>query len=350
VKHLLLSLTLCLGWVTAAGAVDRTVALAEKPAKLLSDYDLFANLSEQAPAVGVVPYDLITPLFTDYAEKMRFISLPDGETATYQGAGLPDYPVGTILVKTFAYPDAAATASHGLNLIETRLLIHQADGWVALPYVWNDEDTDAVLKRAGKRLTVEWTRPDGTVLPIRYAVPNVNQCKGCHVTGGEFVPIGPKVRNLNHDFDYASGTENQLTYWASAGLLSPLPDDPSNLPRIANWLDEDHASLNERARAYLDMNCAHCHADAGPGKTSGLFLTWEEEDASRLGVFKRPVAAGRGSGGFEFDILPGNPDESILYFRMASTDPGIMMPETGRSLVHEEGLALIREWITRMED
>ncbi len=349
-KHLLLSLALCLSWVTSAGAVDRTVALAEKPAKLLSDYGLFADLSEQAPAEGVVPYDLITPLFTDYAEKMRFISLPEGEAATYQGAGLPDYPVGAILVKTFAYPDATVTASHGLNLIETRLLIHQADGWVALPYVWNDDDTDAVLKRAGKRLTVEWTQEDGTVLPIRYAVPNVNQCKGCHVTGGELIPIGPKVRNLNHEFDYAGGTENQLTHWASVGLLSPLPDDPAQLPRIADWLDEDQASLNERARAYLEMNCAHCHTEQGPGKTSGLFLTWEEEDATRLGVFKRPIAAGRGSGGFEFDIAPGNPDESILQFRMASTDPGIMMPETGRSLVHKEGLALIREWISRMEE
>ncbi len=349
-KHLLLSVALLVSSVTSAIALDRAAALAEKPAKLLSAYGLFEDMGEQVPAAGVVPYDLITPLFTDYAEKMRFISLPEGEIATYQGAGLPEFPVGTILVKTFAYPDTSVTAAHGLNLIETRLLIHQSEGWIALPYVWNDDDSDAVLKRAGKRLTVEWTREDGTVLPIRYAVPNVNQCKGCHVTGGEFVPIGPKVRNLNHDFDYASGPENQLTYWANAGLLSPLPDDPVRLPRIANWLDQNHATLDQRARAYLDVNCGHCHDDAGPGKTSGLFLTWEEQDASRLGVLKRPVAAGRGSGGFEFDIAPGNPDESILYFRMASTDPGIMMPETGRSLVHEEGLALIREWIDAMEE
>lgn len=349
-KHLLLSLALCLGWVTSAAAVDRTVALGDKPAKLLSDYALFADLSEQVPADGVVPYDLITPLFSDYAQKLRFISLPDGEVAAYQGAGLPDYPVGTILVKTFAYSDSTASAAHGLNLIETRLLIHQPDGWVALPYVWNEDDTDAVLKRAGKRLTVEWIQEDGTIVPIRYAVPNVNQCKGCHVTDGELIPIGPKVRNLNHGFDYASGPENQLTHWANIGLLSPLPDDPVNLPRIADWLDEDQASLNDRARAYLDMNCAHCHSEGGPGKTSGLFLTWEEEDTTRLGVLKRPIAAGRGSGGFNFDIAPGNPDESILHFRMASTDPGIMMPETGRSLVHEEGIALIRAWILNLNE
>lgn len=331
-------------------AVNREVALAEKPAKLLSEYDLFAELTQQVPATGVVPYDLITPLFTDYAVKMRFVSVPEGQPATYQGEGLPDFPVGTILVKTFAYPDVSGTLPNDLRLIETRLLIHQVEGWVALPYVWNDDQTDAVLKRAGKSLSVTATLGDGSVQDIRYVVPNVNQCKGCHVSNGAMTPIGPKARNLNHDFDYPAGRENQLAHWASVGALSALPGDPVDLPRIADWLDEDSASIEQRARAYLDVNCAHCHIEGGPGKTSGLFLSWEETDTAQLGINKRPIAAGRGSGGLDFDIVPGDPETSILHYRMNSVDPGVMMPETGRTLIHTEGLELIRSWIASLED
>lgn len=343
-RHLSLGLVLIASlWPGTAVAVNLDVAMDAKPAPLFSDYGLFEDLGEQVPAARVVPYDLITPLFTDYAVKKRFVFLPEGIVADYQGAGLPAFPVGTILVKTFAYPHV--DGRDGLNLVETRLLIHQAEGWIALPYVWNEEQTDAVLKRAGARVNLTATRDDGRLEDIRYVVPNVNQCKGCHVSDGAMTPIGPKARNLNHDFEYTTGPENQLAHWSRVGVLGALPDAPDRLPRIADWQAEDTASLEERARAYLDVNCAHCHAPEGPGKTSGLFLTWEETDRTHLGVMKRPIAAGRGSGGLEFDIVPGDPDASILHFRMDSNDPGIMMPETGRTLIHKEGVALIRAWI-----
>ncbi|MEQ9517851.1 MAG: SO2930 family diheme c-type cytochrome [Parvibaculum sp.] len=347
-----MGLALC--WAGQAAAVNLDVALAEKPAANLSDYGLFDNPGALVPASGVVPYNLITPLFTDYAIKRRFIFVPEGEIAAFRGAGLPDFPVGTILVKTFAYEAGDGMpnddGSEDLRLIETRLLIHQQGGWIALPYVWNADQTDAVLKRAGARINVTATRDDGRQEDIRYVVPNVNQCKGCHVSDGAMTPIGPKVRNLNHDFVYETGVENQLAHWVQAGVLSALPGAPETLPRIADWQDEDTASLEERARAYLDVNCAHCHIPSGPGKTSGLFLTWEETDRTHLGVLKRPIAAGRGSGGLEYDILPGDADASILHFRMNSVDPGIMMPETGRTLIHEEGVALIRAWINGLEE
>ncbi|MBL0967083.1 MAG: hypothetical protein IBJ05_09720, partial [Blastomonas sp.] len=115
------------------------------------------------------------------------------------------------------------------------------------------------------------------------------------------------------------------------------------------WNDPSTGSLDQRARAYLMVNCAHCHNPKGSASNSGLFLNYgAAADRTTTGVYKRPVAAGRGSGGREFAILPGQPDQSIMIHRMASTEPGVAMPEVGRSMVHEEGVALIRAWISSL--
>jgi hypothetical protein len=106
--------------------------------------------------------------------------------------------------------------------------------------------------------------------------------------------------------------------------------------------------LPDRARAYLDVNCGHCHNPHGFAGNSGLYLDLEQTDMSAVGVGKRPVAAGRASGGLEFSIVPGDPDHSIIVHRMASTEPGVMMPQLGRSLVHAEGLALVRAYVAAM--
>ena len=177
---------------------------------------------------------------------------------------------------------------------------------------------------------------------ISYRVPNANQCKGCHLRGDEISPIGPKARNLNHNFDYSDGRRNQLDEWTRLRLLEGVQTPPLS----ADWKD---GPLEARARAYLDVNCAHCHRRDGPASNSGLFLTFGEADKVALGYRKRPVAAGRGSGGLEFDIVPGDSDASIMVHRMKSLEAGVMMPELGRSLPHAEGIALIREWIAGLE-
>lgn len=314
----------------------------------LSAYGLFAgDPSQQQPADGVIPYDLNTPLFSDYTEKFRFVKLPDGQAAQYHDEQEFDFPVGTVIAKTFAYPVDARDPSLGRRLLETRILKHEPDGWVGLPYIWNEDQTDAVLEVAGDLIDVSWTDPGGSERANNYIIPNANQCKGCHKQGDALVPLGPKARHLNKDFVYADGSENQLAHWTRIGALANAPQ-PDDAPRLAVWDDPHSGSLDQRARAWLEVNCAHCHNPAGPARNAGLDLMASQQEPTRFGVFKNTVAAGRGTGGFDFDILPGDPDNSVIMFRLTSTDAGIMMPELGKRLIHDEGVELVRQWIAAM--
>ena len=155
-------------------------------------------------------------------------------------------------------------------------------------------------------------------------------------------PLGPKARHLNRDFAYTKGAENQLVHWTRNKALAGAPD-PKDAPRAPVWNDPDSGTLDARARAWLEINCAHCHNPIGPARNSGLDLTASQKFPTQWGVFKTPVAAGRGTGGHDFDIVPSDPNASILMFRMTSIDPGIMMPELGKRMVHEEGVELDRK-------
>jgi uncharacterized repeat protein (TIGR03806 family) len=316
---------------------------------------------------GVLPYDLVTPLFTDYAHKLRTVWMPAGEAARYRAEEEFDFPVGTILSKTFYYPradgDAVARSNDGgpdlrgggldlskVRLVETRLLVRREDGWVALPYVWNAQQTEASLKRGGELVPLDLVAADGSREQAEYEVPDQNQCGGCHGTDTKskaLHPLGPKARHLNHDFAYAQGSENQLLRWTNAGFLVGAPA-PASAPRDADWSDSSQP-LEARARAYLDINCGHCHSPKGPGNTSGLWLNAATDEPLRLGRCKLPIAAGMGTGDRRHDVVPGRPDDSILAYRIGSDDPSVMMPELGRSVVHDEGVQLIRDWIAAMQ-
>ncbi|MFK7935119.1 MAG: hypothetical protein AB8G22_16525, partial [Saprospiraceae bacterium] len=175
------------------------------------------------------------------------------------------------------------------------------------------------------------------------------QCKGCHYRDGkDILPIGPSVRQLNGNFTYADGAKNQLTKWVEKEWLTDLPE-LAKVPKMADWSNPKSGTIDQRARGYLDANCAHCHNEKGPANTSGLYLNVHETNPENYGVDKSPVAAGRGSGDRPYSIVKGDPDNSIIVYRMASKDPGVMMPEVSRKLVHTEGVALIREWIKGMK-
>ncbi|WP_445365512.1 SO2930 family diheme c-type cytochrome [Microbulbifer sp. ANSA001] len=336
----------------------------------LSDWNLVNILDGVlTPNIGVVPYDLNTGLFTDYAHKLRTVWMPDGVSARY-GDEQFDYPVGTVLTKTFYYPrgenetvlrtdnfehDYAegrmgeALDMQRVRLMETRLLVRRESGWQAIPYIWNESQTEAVFEIAGDASRLKLKTATGDITEFTYVVPDANQCAGCHAdnfTGKKISPLGPRARHLNRDYPYLSGTENQLKHWQKIGYLRDVPKT-IELPSLAKFMDNS-VTLNERARAYLDINCGHCHNPAGAADTSGLMLNHSERDLRKLGLCKPPVAAGTGSGERLFAIVPGEPDHSILNFRIESVDPGAMMPELGRSLVHEEGVELLRQWVAAM--
>ncbi|NCU04855.1 MAG: hypothetical protein GXC73_12795 [Chitinophagaceae bacterium] len=313
----------------------------------LSEYGFFqGDLKQLQPSAGIIPYDLNTPLFSDYAEKLRFIKLPAGKKVSYSASNIFDMPLGTVLIKNFYFYKDVRKPELGRRIIETRLLAHMQDGWHTYQYIWNDEQTEAVFEPIGDVTTVEYIDAAGKKIKSKYVVPNQPQCKGCHSRRDTIVPIGIAARHLNGDYAYASGTQNQLQYWQQQNMID-LPS--TNIPANAIWNDEKSGSLNDRARAYLDINCGHCHNPMGPASTSGLFLDIHTSNPTSLGILKTPVAAGRGSGGLKYAIEPGKPNQSFMIYRMNSIDVGVAMPELGRNRIHKEGVALISKWIKELE-
>ncbi|WP_373473499.1 SO2930 family diheme c-type cytochrome [Sphingorhabdus lacus] len=318
------------GLATPHGQVsDQQIAGTNYPATL-SAYGFFDGAANR-PSRQLIPYQLRTPLFSDYAEKQRFIYLPEGARLTSDQAGKFEFPVGAALIKSFGYPDK----SGALRILETRVLLHQQDGWVALPYIWRDDGGDADLRVGGKRMAVD-VELQGTPTTISYAVPNKNQCKQCHSSDASIVPIGPIWQNMEFP---RQGDREKLLQW--------MPQ-LAKMAAWGKWDDLEGGTLNERARHYLKVNCGHCHAPKGSASNSGLFLDGSAGDAAAYGIGKRPVAAGRASGDFDFVIEAGRPDRSILIYRMKSTDPGIAMPELGRATAHAEGVKLLEDWVAAM--
>ena len=340
--------------LASCGPAERTIivhAIDAAPVRLSEWGILYTSRGRLELNNRVMPYDLNTPLFSDYALKLRTLWLPQGTTAAFKASGEFEFPVGTIISKTFHYEKAVgqqqALPLKGVQLVETRLLVRYEEGWRALPYVWNAAQDDAYLELAGDIQTLELVKQGGSQ-EIAYVVPDANQCAGCHTPdhgSRELRPVGPRAWQLNRDYDYPTGPANQVRHWQDLGILSGLPSD---FPAGVNWYAPGDATLEQRARAYLDANCAHCHNPAGAADTSALHLNLEAPADRKFGICKTPVAVGRGSGGRPYDIFPGRPEESILLFRMQHSDPAIAMPELGRAAVHTEAVTLVRDWIEAM--
>jgi len=342
------------------------VDLDAAPPTLLSAYNLFT----WAPTSGfefndrVVPYDVNTALFSDDALKQRAIYVPDGATASFDADQPLVFPVGSVILKNFYFPADFRAPGADLRLIETRLMVRHADGWHPLPYIWDETQHDAVLSPAGEVRAISFIDAAGASQVASYLIPERNQCQSCHGrqdspgAAVELVLIGVKARHLNRAYDYGGrvGVRNQLDRLAELGMLTGAPAAAA----IAAAYDfrsieaggpavVPQAALDDAARSYLDINCAHCHNPQGvQGMTSQLFLNHDSTDLFHLGVCKRPGSAGLGNGGLVFDIVPGDPEASILYFRTDTTKVGAMMPLLGRSLAHSRGAELLHAWIAAM--
>lgn len=315
----------------------------------LSELGLFqGNGASQKPVEGVIPYDLITTLFTDYTSKYRFVRLPEGGQIKFKSAGVLEFPVGTMLIKTFSYLNDLRDPSQGERLLETRVEFLKETGWYGYSYIWNEEQTEAELSLGGGEVDVSWIHSDGKSRSTRHLIPNANQCISCHSHHDKYVPIGPTAANLNRLYHYAQGEENQLAYLTRNRFLEAAPK-PESIEVLADFDEPESGTLDQRVRAYLSVNCAHCHSPGGNARTTGLDLRLTQSDPAKIGVWKTPVAAGRGSGGRDYDIVPGEPEKSILMHRLQSNDLAARMPNIGNRIVHQEAVDLIRQWIGEMQ-
>ncbi len=317
--------------------------LESMPYQTLSEYNFFqGDIKDLSPEFGVIPYTLNSVLFSDYAKKKRFVWMPNNSKASYIGDNVPlNFPVGAILIKNFYYDNVLP--NNTTQNIETRLMIRKAEGWVFANYKWNSDQTEATLDMNGSFLDIQWQDID-EVKTVQYKIPAGPECHTCHKVIEVSQPIGPKPRNLNLVYDYTNGSENQLEKLISFGYLeNNLPNNIAILPDYNNT----NESLEHRVRAYLDINCAHCHSEETHCDYRPMRFDFSDtEDFSNIGVCVDPdTDLGIGLGHI---VEPGDARNSVLHFRLNSTEPSDRMPLLARTVVHVEGVQLIEEWINTL--
>lgn len=340
---LALSAVVCL--VACAPVEDPCPPSGEPVPERLCEWGLFTDGPQQRPAADVVPYTVVSNLFTDDALKHRFVRLPPGAQIGYDDAEAWTFPEGTVIAKSFAYPIDARDPDAGQRLLETRLMVREGGEWAVHVYKWDEAQQRATRFVPGTRVAVEWVDAEGAKRDHPYRIPSTEDCKTCHGGKDEVDVLGLRTRQLDRVVDYGDGPENQIDRLTRLGLLDRAPA-AERVKLIDPFGD---GPLHARARAYLDGNCAHCHRMGGDAQSSGLYLNFENTDPYHFGVCKVPVAVGNGGGGLDYDIVPGEPDASIMIYRMSSTDADIKMPEMGGLAVDEAGLALMRAWVEAME-
>lgn len=332
-----------------------TVDLTQVPYAKLSDYHFFkAPMVEMVPELNVIPYEPASALFTDYAHKKRFVWLPEGTKATYNGDGkIIELPVGAAIIKTFYYD--TVLPSNTRRVMETRIMIRKAEGWIFAEYIWNDEQTEAFLDLAGSNMSISFTE-GGATKTANYRFPELAQCVTCHktrdITTGTYSnsPIGIKPQNINFNYAYSTGSKNQLTHWKDLGLIENNFNLPSPSKTTINYNDTSQP-LELRVRSYFDINCAHCHSELGHCYYRPMRFAFAESEnnPTNMGVCV-PTADMQGfPPAYSKIVTPGIKDRSMLYYRVNTEDAGFMMPLHGRSIIHEEGVELIKDWINSLQ-
>lgn len=338
------------------------VDLTQVPYPKLSDYHFFeGEMKNQIPSLNVIPYLPASALFTDYAHKKRFVWMPNGTKANFIADNkVLDLPVGAALIKTFYYDNVQP--NNTTRIIETRIMIRKSSGWIFADYVWNSEQTEAFLDLAGSFTTISWRGEDNVVKSTSYRIPSEVQCIICHKSktqvGGVEVtthlPIGIKPQSLNFNYNYGTSSKNQLMKWVELGYLQNNFTLPTTENTVIDYNDTSK-SLDLRARSYVDINCAHCHqterfCDYRPmrfdfsetGLNNSLGLTNMGVCVDTQDLQGLPPSLSK-------IVKPGNIDRSMMYYRMNTNDETYRMPLHGRTIIHEEGVALVEQWINTLQ-
>ncbi|WP_153916058.1 SO2930 family diheme c-type cytochrome [Shewanella sp. TC10] len=318
----------------------------------LSDYSLFVEPTKptEAPRAPGINYQLSTELFSNYASKYRFVFLPENQQMKFMPQQVFQLPVGSVLVKSFALPfDTQSTGENNEKLIETRLMIHREAGWTALTYQWQQDNAELIIAGADVTHTLN---NQGESMTFDYHIPSKVECKICHQINENDIsrinPIGLKAHLLNLDIPRENANPvNQLNLWSNLAILADLPD-LDTVDKSFSLINEA-ADLTNRAKGYLDINCAHCHNEQGFASISGLRLSYHIDHTSfKYGVCKQPPGWDGGPNGLAYDIVPGNAEQSILHYRQVLSAPKDKMPPIGREIVHSEGTELVKRWIDNM--
>jgi uncharacterized repeat protein (TIGR03806 family) len=335
------------------------VDLTQVPYPKLSDYKFFeGEMKDLIPALNVIPYEPSSVLFSDYAHKKRFVWMPVGTKATFNGDNkILNLPVGSVLIKNFYYDNVQP--ENVTKIIETRIMIRKDSGWIFADYVWNNEQTEAFLDLAGSYVPISWKDDNNVTRNVNYRIPSEVQCIVCHkerieIPGGEvttYIPIGIKPQNLNFNYNYGTESKNQLTKWIEQGYLEGNFTFPTAENTVVNY-DDTSKPLEQRVRAYFDINCAHCHAQDRHCDYRPMRFAYSETGGTNghtnMGVCVPTSDMQDFPSAYSSIIKPGNVDRSMLYYRINTTDESYRMPLHGRTLIHEEGVALIEEWINSL--
>ena len=334
----------------------------------LSETGLFKSVADHIPADGVIPYDVNSPLWSDNAQKYRFIAIPgdgqiDFDDVTYPQAP-PEappgwrFPDGTVLVKTFAIETEVGNPESEVRL-ETRLLHHKrmdgedngygAQVWRGYTYIWNDAQTDAVLaplEGLDRELTIKDADAAGGKRKQVWHFPSRSECTLCHTMAARYV-LGVSTMQMNRDYDYGHFQMNQIEYLDRLGMFSASPEKtPDDLPKLADYQD-DTEDVNLRARSYLQSNCSHCHRKWGGGNAEfTLLVNYNLEDGGLVGV--KPQQGLFNLLDSEL-VIPGQPEKSMIYHRMTLDGLG-RMPHIASNVKNSKAVDLIREWISKMDE
>jgi uncharacterized repeat protein (TIGR03806 family) len=336
------------GYVTIPPVSQVTVDLSRVPYATLSEYHFFdEKLSGLIPSSGVIPYEPISSLFSNYAQKLRFVWLPSGTMGTYNGdANNIELPLGSVIIKNFFYDNVLPDNTR--VLLETRLMIRKAEGWTFAEYFWNDEQTEAFLdtKGDGGFKYVRWIEA-GEQREINYRMPSGSECFTCHKSNTTNEPIGIKPQSLNSSYAFADGLQNQLQKWIDVGYLED--NIPTNINTVVDYRDTSHP-LEIRVRSYVDINCASCHRDEGHCNYRPMRFAFSENNLlENLGVCVTPDQTLSNLSSDQKLIKPGDPENSVIYYRLNAIAEDERMPLLGRNIVHDDGVALLRDWITSLD-